>query len=76
MKKIIISIINLYQKMPLKSHAMCRYIPTCSEYAKECINEYGTIYGGFLAIKRVLRCNPLGGSGIDPVPIRKEKKWK
>ena len=47
---------------------MCRYKPTCSEYAIEAINTYGSIKGGFMAIKRILRCNPWGGYGFDPVP--------
>lgn len=73
MKKVLISFINFYQKMPLSSHSMCRYIPTCSEYAKESISVYGAFYGSLLALKRILRCNPLAGKGYDPVPIRKEK---
>ena len=55
---------------------MCRYTPTCSEYAKDAILEYGPIKGSYLAIKRILRCNPFGGSGFDPVPkkgVRNEK---
>lgn len=74
MKKILISIINLYQKMPLASHSKCRFIPTCSNYAKEAIYTYGSIKGSYLAFKRILRCNPLGPSGHDPVPLKKEKK--
>ena len=74
MKKILISIINLYQKMPLASHSKCRFIPTCSNYAKEAIYTYGSIKGSYLAFKRILRCNPLGPSGYDPVPLKKEKK--
>ena len=45
----------------------CRFQPTCSEYAYEAIEKYGTIKGGRLAIWRILRCNPWGGSGWDPV---------
>ena len=48
----------------------CRYFPTCSEYALEALNKHGIIMGLFLSIKRVIKCNPLGGSGIDPVPPR------
>ena len=72
MKKVLISIINLYQKMPLSSHDLCRFQPTCSEYAKESINTYGSIKGSFMAIKRILRCNPLGSYGYDPVPLKEE----
>ena len=46
----------------------CRYTPTCSQYAKEAIQKYGPFKGGWLALKRILRCNPFGGSGYDPVP--------
>ncbi|MBR3959644.1 MAG: membrane protein insertion efficiency factor YidD [Bacteroidales bacterium] len=48
--------------------AACRYTPTCSQYAKEAITKYGPFKGGWLALKRILRCNPFGGSGYDPVP--------
>ena len=46
----------------------CRFTPTCSEYAKQAILKYGPIKGLGLAIWRILRCNPWGGSGYDPVP--------
>jgi len=48
--------------------AACRYTPTCSQYAVEAIRKYGPFRGGWLAFKRILRCNPWGGSGYDPVP--------
>ncbi len=67
MKKILIKLIDLYQISPLKTHSLCRYTPTCSQYMKEAIIEYGTTKGMYLGIKRILRCNPLGGSGYDPV---------
>lgn len=46
----------------------CRYTPTCSQYAKESITKYGPFRGAWLALRRILRCNPWGGSGYDPVP--------
>ena len=46
----------------------CRYTPTCSQYAQEAICKYGPLKGGWLALKRILRCHPFGGSGYDPVP--------
>lgn len=46
----------------------CRYTPTCSNYGIEAIQKYGAIKGGWLTIKRILSCNPWGGSGYDPVP--------
>ena len=48
--------------------AACRYTPTCSQYAREAIAKYGPFKGGWLALRRILRCNPFGGSGYDPVP--------
>lgn len=46
----------------------CRYVPTCSQYAVEAVMKHGIIRGGWLALKRILRCHPWGGSGYDPVP--------
>ncbi|MDY4043848.1 MAG: membrane protein insertion efficiency factor YidD [Marinifilaceae bacterium] len=46
----------------------CRYTPTCSQYAMEAILKYGPFKGTWLALRRILRCHPWGGSGYDPVP--------
>ena len=46
----------------------CRYHPTCSSYTLEALEKHGAIKGGRLSIKRILKCHPLGGSGIDNVP--------
>lgn len=66
---IIIGLIRFYQTAisPLTPPA-CRFTPTCSQYALEAIKKYGPLKGGWLALKRILRCNPWGGSGYDPVP--------
>jgi len=47
--------------------AACRYVPTCSEYAMEAVERYGALRGMGMALARVLRCHPFGGSGYDPV---------
>lgn len=73
MKKILIFpfilIIKIYQILisPL-TPATCRYLPTCSHYAKEALEKHGLFKGGKLAIKRIFSCHPWGGSGFDPVP--------
>lgn len=46
----------------------CRFVPTCSEYARQAIIKHGPLKGTYLAIRRILRCHPWGGSGYDPVP--------
>jgi putative membrane protein insertion efficiency factor len=67
--KIFIIIIRFYQLSisPLLPPS-CRYVPTCSAYSIEAIQKHGPFKGGWLTIKRVLSCNPWGGSGYDPVP--------
>ncbi len=68
MKNILIKMIRLYQKIPGNFHNNCRFIPTCSNYAIEAITVHGSIKGTYLATKRILRCNPFGKAGYDPVP--------
>ena len=46
----------------------CRFIPTCSQYALEAVEKYGAIKGGYLALRRILRCHPFHKGGYDPVP--------
>ena len=70
MKRAILRVIRFYQASvsPLFP-PRCRYIPTCSQYAIEAIEKYGAIKGGWLAFKRICRCNPFSKRGpYDPVP--------
>ena len=71
MKRLLITLIKLYQKIPFNSHTKCKYIPTCSNYAIMVINDFGAVRGSRLAIKRIIRCNPLSHGGID-LPPKKE----
>ena len=66
---LLIQPIRFYQKYisPLKPPS-CRFTPTCSQYAIEAIRKHGPFKGFALAVWRILRCNPWGGSGYDPVP--------
>jgi len=67
--KILILVIRFYQ-LVISPYLMpsCRYSPSCSVYGITAIKKYGPFKGGWLTIKRVLSCNPWGGSGYDPVP--------
>lgn len=68
MKKVLISLIRFYQRRisPLKKPC-CRFYPTCSAYAIEAIAKKGIIRGSAMATWRILRCNPFGKGGFDPV---------
>jgi uncharacterized protein len=59
---------------PIKGGPCCRFTPTCSQYALEALSEWGAVRGSFLALKRVLKCNPFGPYGYDPVPENPKKK--
>ena len=69
LSKLMILAIRFYQgAISPMFPAACRYQPTCSQYAVEAIRKHGPLKGGWLAIKRIARCHPGGGSGYDPVP--------
>ncbi len=61
----------MYQILPFSSHYLCRHTPTCSNYMIECLEEYGTIKGLSIGLKRIKNCRPHGTFGYDPV-IKKE----
>ena len=67
--KILIGLIVFYQRFlsPLKGPT-CRFMPTCSEYAREAVEKYGAGKGLYLAVRRVLKCHPFHPGGFDPVP--------
>jgi len=67
MVKILVWLINLYQKTPSKSHFSCVFLPTCSEYTKQAIIKYGAIKGLFKGIMRIFRCHPWQKPHYDPL---------
>ncbi len=69
MARLFLSLIRFYRRWvsPLTPPS-CRFTPTCSAYAEEAVGEHGAARGGWLALRRLLRCHPFGGSGYDPVP--------
>ena len=69
MKDILIKLIQFYRKhISPQLPDMCRYYPTCSQYALEALEKYGAVKGSYLAIRRILRCHPFHKGGYDPVP--------
>lgn len=75
MKKLLIFLITAYRKgiSPLKPPC-CRFMPTCSEYALTAIERFGAIKGGWLALRRLLKCHPFHAGGYDPVPEKTAEK--
>ena len=67
--KILIALIRAYQLLlsPFLGGA-CRFLPTCSVYATQAVEQHGALRGSWLALRRLARCHPLGSSGFDPVP--------
>ena len=64
----VVGLIRVYQVAASPFPSPCRFTPTCSMYAREAVTAYGVVRGGWLGLKRLLRCHPFGSSGYDPVP--------
>lgn len=69
MKSILLFLLACYRRVlsPMKP-SCCRFYPTCSTYAAEALRTHGAAHGSYLALRRILRCHPWGGHGVDPVP--------
>ena len=75
MKKLVLALLRGYKKYISPSLGNnCRFLPTCSEYAMEAVERHGILKGGLLSIWRILRCNPFGRRGYDPVP--EKGRWR
>jgi hypothetical protein len=64
----LLAAIHVYQQLRAGRPTGCRYLPTCSAYAEEAIRRHGPVRGTGLAVRRLSRCHPWGGHGVDPVP--------
>ena len=69
MKALLLALIRFYRRCisPYRQPC-CRFTPTCSQYAMEAVEKYGAVKGGYLALRRILRCHPFHEGGYDPVP--------
>jgi len=68
----LVACIRGYQRLSRRFPPVCRFRPTCSQYAIEALQTHGLWSGGWLALCRIIRCNPLCPGGDDPVPERKD----
>jgi len=64
------ALIRSYQRLREDRPSPCRFVPSCSTYALEALQEHGALRGSWLSTRRLSRCHPWGGSGFDPVPLR------
>ena len=67
MRWLVVATIKFYRRLPLPTHAACRFTPTCSAYTLQAVQKYGSIKGLWLGLKRVVRCNPFCKGGYDPL---------
>ncbi|MBN2621751.1 MAG: membrane protein insertion efficiency factor YidD [Acidimicrobiales bacterium] len=66
--RVLHSAVRLYQRVTDGRPSPCRFVPTCSNYALDALEEHGAVRGGALTVRRLCRCHPWGGHGWDPVP--------
>ena len=69
--RVLLRSVDLYQRLTAHRPSPCRYVPTCSEYAREALETHGAARGTWLTARRLSRCHPLGGFGFDPVPTER-----
>ena len=79
MTRLLLTLLAIYKRwLSPALHALnpggCKFLPTCSEYAVDAIEEYGALRGSWLALKRLMRCQPFARAGYDPTPQRIRKQ--
>ncbi len=68
MVRLLDGLVGLYQRLAAGRPSPCRYVPSCSTYAREALAHHGAARGSWLTVRRLVRCAPWGGHGYDPVP--------
>lgn len=73
MRWLVVGLIRGYRRFisPVIGSGKCRFYPTCSEYALQAIDEHGLMRGGYLSLRRILKCHPFHAGGYDPIPLKK-----
>lgn len=66
--RVLLAGIAVYQRLAAGRPSPCRYQPTCSVYGADAVRRHGAVRGGWLTLRRISRCHPWGGQGLDPVP--------
>lgn len=68
--RLLVAPVRVYQAIRAGRPSPCRYVPSCSSYALEALEQHGAAHGAWLTVRRLCRCHPWGGLGFDPVPGR------